>query len=152
MKTLERTLPVEHSFAVASLPWSNGTREWMMREVVRALKAILQDERLDIHEGVEVVPEIQFALNTTYHERYASTPYHVMFGRALTIFSTLASSTGEYWKVDALDQEVLRRKVANVVKSQQRLHKVVEERVKITNGKSKLLAEGSYRILQSETV
>ena len=48
----------------------------------------------------------------------------------LTSFSTLASSTGEDWKVDTLDEETLRRKVANVVKAQQRLHKVVEERMK----------------------
>ena len=46
------------------------------------------------------------ALNSAYCERFASTPYHVMFGRALLIsFSTLASSTGEDWKVDALNEE-----------------------------------------------
>ena len=62
---------------------------------------------------------------------YANTQYHVMFGRApLTSFLTLASSTGEYWKVGALDEEALRRKVANVVEAQQRLHKVVVKRVK----------------------
>ena len=96
MKTLEGALRVEHSrFAVANSPWSNGTCERMMREVVRALKAILQ-ERRDIREWVDVVPAVQWALNTDYRERYASTPYHVMFGRApLTSFSILASSTGE---------------------------------------------------------
>ena len=56
---------------------------------------------------------------------------HVMFGRAsLTSFLTLTPSTGEDWKVDALDEEALRRKVANVVEAQQRLHRVVEEPVK----------------------
>ena len=39
-----------------------------------------------------------------------------LFGRApLTSFSTLASSTGEDWKLDALDEEALRRKVVNVM-------------------------------------
>ena len=37
--------------------------------------------------------------------------------------------TGEDWKVDILDEEALRRKVANIVEAQQRLHRVVEERV-----------------------
>ena len=51
-------------------------------------------------------PAVQCALNTAYRERYASTPYHVMFERApLTSFSALASSTGEDWKVDALDEK-----------------------------------------------
>ena len=42
MKTLVGALRVDHRFAVASLPWSNGTCERMMRDVVRASKAILQ--------------------------------------------------------------------------------------------------------------
>ena len=91
MKTLEGALRVEHRFAVANSPWSNGTCDWMMREAVRALKAILQ-ERRDVREWVDVVPGVQWALNTAYRERYASTPYHVMFGRVpLISFSTLAS-------------------------------------------------------------
>ena len=76
-----------------------------MREVMHALKAILQEERRDTREWVDVVPVVQWALNTAYRERCASTPYHVMFGRApLTSFSTLVSSTEEEWKVDALDE------------------------------------------------
>ena len=50
MKTLEGALRVEHRFAVANFSWSNGTCARMMREVVRALKAILQEERRDIRE------------------------------------------------------------------------------------------------------
>ena len=50
MKTLEGALRVEHRFAFVFSPWSNGTCEWMMREVVRALMAILQEKRRDICE------------------------------------------------------------------------------------------------------
>ena len=53
----------------------------MMRDVVRAFKSILQEERRDIREWLDVVPAVQWTLNTTYHERYASIPYHVLFGR-----------------------------------------------------------------------
>ena len=121
-----------------------------MREVVRALKAILQKERNDVGEWMAVVQAFPWTLNTVYRERYASTPYHVMFGRApLTSFSALVSSTGEDWKVDALDEETLRRKVFNVVEAQQRLHKVVEERVKETRERQRQ-AEGSYRTLRWE--
>ena len=131
IKTLERALRVEHRLTVAKSRWSDGTHERMMHEVVRSLKAISQEEGRDIREWVDVVPAVQWALNEAYREGYESKPYHVMFGRApLTSFSTLASSTGEDGKVDALDEEALRRKMANVGKAQQRLHKAVEERVK----------------------
>ena len=131
MKTLEGALRVEHRFAVANSPWSNGTCERMIHEVVRALKKKNQEERRDTREWVDVVPAVQWALNSSYREIYESTPYHVMFGRApLTSYSTLASLTGEDWKVDALDEEALRRKVANVVEAQQGLYKAVEERAK----------------------
>ena len=97
MKTLEEGPWVEHRFVVASSPWSNGTCERMMREVVRTLKAISQEERCDTRERVDVVPAVQWALNTALRERYASTPHHVLFGRTpLTNFS-LAASTGGKW-------------------------------------------------------
>ena len=44
---------------MAISPRSNGTCEWMMREEVRALKAILQDERRDIREWVDKVAVVQ---------------------------------------------------------------------------------------------
>ena len=44
MKTLEVALGMERRFAVANSPWSNGTCEWIMREVVRTLKAIVQED------------------------------------------------------------------------------------------------------------
>ena len=92
---------MEHRFEVANSPWLNSTCGWIMPKVVRALKAIVQEEKRDIHEWVDVVPPVQWTLNTAYHERYASTPYHVMFGRApLTSFSILASSIGEDWKME----------------------------------------------------
>ena len=59
MKTLEGTLRVEHRFAVANSPWSNGTCERMMRGVVRVLKATFQKKGWDIREWVDVVPAVQ---------------------------------------------------------------------------------------------
>ena len=58
MKTLKGALRVERRFAVANSSWSNGTRERMIRELVRALKAILQ-ERRDTRDWVDVVPAVQ---------------------------------------------------------------------------------------------
>ena len=83
-----------------------------MRDVVRTLKAMLQDERRDVRDWVGLVPAVQWALNTAFRDRYASTPYHVLFGRAPpTSFSTLASSTGGEWRLDVL----LRGNLVNAV-------------------------------------
>ena len=43
VKTLKGTLQMELRLTLAYLTWSNGTCERMMREVVRALKAFLQE-------------------------------------------------------------------------------------------------------------
>ena len=126
MKTLERALRAEHRLVVASSPSSNDTCDRIVREVVRALKAILQEERRDIREWVSVVPAVQWALNTAYRERYASTPYHVMFGWApLTSFSTLGFV--DRWKVDALDARGFTKEGGERCGG---LHKVTEDRVK----------------------
>ena len=58
----------------------------------------------------------------------------------LTSYSTMGSSTREDLKVDALNQNAVRRRVANVVEVQRRLHKVVEERMKKTRGRHRQAA------------
>ena len=40
MAALEKSLGVDRRFSVANSPWSNGTCERMMRELVRTLKAM----------------------------------------------------------------------------------------------------------------
>ena len=75
-------LQVDHCFAVAYTPWSNGTCERMVREVVRALNYILPEQRKQVAEWVDVLPAAQWALNTSFRIRYQNTPYCVMFGRA----------------------------------------------------------------------
>ena len=82
MKTLEGALRVGHRFAVSSSPWSNGTYERMMREVVHTLKTILQEERRDIRRSVDVIPMVQWALNTGLSReiRNHTVPRHVWAG------------------------------------------------------------------------
>ena len=70
MAELEKALGVERKFAVANSPWSNGTCERMMREVVRTLKALIQEERRSTRDWVDLVPAVQWALNTAYRQRY----------------------------------------------------------------------------------
>ena len=76
---LSDELKVDHRFDVAYTPWSNGTRERMVREVVRALKSILSEQRKQVAEWVDVLPAAQWALNTSFRERYRNTPFCVTF-------------------------------------------------------------------------
>ena len=141
MAELEKALGVERKFAVANSPWSNGTCERMMREVVRTLKALIQEERRSTRDLVDLVPAVQWALNTAYRQRYGSTPYHVMFGRApRTTLSTLASSTDQEWRVDVLDGKALRRHVAGVVAAQAELHKQVLDKVQASRERQRASA------------
>ena len=56
---LSDALKVDHRFAVTYTPWSNGTCERMVREVVRALKFILSEQRKQVAEWVDVLPAAQ---------------------------------------------------------------------------------------------
>ena len=47
-------LKVDHPFAMAYTPWSNGTCERMVREVIRALESIFSEQRKQVAEWVDV--------------------------------------------------------------------------------------------------
>ena len=83
---LRDALLVDHQFAVAYSPWSNGTCERMVEEVVCSLRSILLEQRRAVSEWVDVLPAVQWVLNTSFRPRYGSMPYHVMFGRAPRTF------------------------------------------------------------------
>ena len=63
---LSDALKVDNRFAVACTPWSNGTCERMVREVVRALKSIVSEQRKQVAEWANVLPAAQWALNTSF--------------------------------------------------------------------------------------
>ena len=103
-----------------------------MREVLRTMNAMIQEERRNTQDWLELVTGVQRALNTAFRERYSSTSHHVTFGRtARTALSTLASSTGKDWQVDVLDDKALRKKVQGVVKVPSQLRKDVLDKLSL---------------------
>ena len=60
---LPEALRVDHQFAVEYSPWSNGTCERMVKEVVRSPRSILLEQRRAVSEWVDVLPAVQWALN-----------------------------------------------------------------------------------------
>ncbi|CAM9623378.1 unnamed protein product, partial [Discosporangium mesarthrocarpum] len=105
------------TLAVAYPPWTNGTEERMMREVVRTLKAMLNEAQRSVADRVDFVPAVQFL----------STPYHVMYGRApRTAISTLA---GGSWSAVPLEPGKLSKMVQDLMVAHEEMHKAVLEPV-----------------------
>ena len=59
MAALENSLGDDRRFSVANSPRSNGTCERTMREVVRTLQAMINEERRTAQDLVEFVPAVQ---------------------------------------------------------------------------------------------
>ena len=121
MKTLEGALRVEHRFAVANSPWSNGTCERMMCKVVRALKEILQEESRDIREWVD--GPVGFKHGLSREIRKHTVPRHVRAGVVHKFFNLGFVDLEEIEKwLHSMKSLYLRRKVVHVVEAQQRLY------------------------------
>ena len=145
---LSDALKVDHRFAVAYTPWCNGTCERMVREVVRALKSILSEQRKQVAEWVDFLPAAQWAFNTSFRERYRNTPYCVMFGHApRTSFSALTTVTGGEWNGDAMDADSLRAKVRQVADEQERFCKDVQAAVAVSRETKPKIAQGTGCLL-----
>ena len=61
-----------------------------------------------------------------------------------TALSTLASSTGQDWQVDLLDDKALRKKVQSLVQVQSQLHKEVLDKVQAKRGKQRAAASRGH--------
>jgi hypothetical protein len=58
-----RALRCQHIFTVAYSPWSNSTIEVVCREVIRALRSIVSELKLQCHHWPTLVPVVQSMLN-----------------------------------------------------------------------------------------
>ncbi|CAM9845804.1 unnamed protein product, partial [Sphacelaria rigidula] len=66
---LREALHVDHQVAVAFSPWSHGTCVRMVKEVGHALRSILLEQGRAVSEGEDVLPAVQWVLNTAYRRR-----------------------------------------------------------------------------------
>ena len=97
----------------------------MVKEVVRSLLSILL-----VSDWVDVLPAVQWVLNTAFRLRYGSTPYHVMFGPApRKSFSVLANSSAGEWNCDVLYDDQIQRAFKGLLELQEQFHVQVQERV-----------------------
>ena len=92
----------------------------MMREVIHAAKAMLNEGGRPLNDRVVVLPAVQGALNTAWQKRLQATPYHVMMGRDLrTAFSALIEGADESLQFSPIDEDRLKQLVDSLVDTQE---------------------------------
>jgi Integrase zinc binding domain len=64
-----RALRCQHTFTVDYSPWSNGTIEVVCREVLRALRSLVSELKLQFHHWPALVPIVQSMLNNQPADR-----------------------------------------------------------------------------------
>ncbi|KAE9344158.1 hypothetical protein PF008_g9348 [Phytophthora fragariae] len=69
MEKLSVALGANHHFTTAYTPWANGTVEVVNREVLKSVKALLSERRLQVQDWPRVLPVVQAALNTMPADR-----------------------------------------------------------------------------------
>ena len=67
-------LGIQHRFSVANNTWTNGTVERMMREILKTAQAVLNECRRPLSEWIVTVPDIHWALNTSWRKRLGASP------------------------------------------------------------------------------
>ena len=60
---LNERLSVKHHIVVAHSPWANGTVESMMSQILRVLRALLSEWRMQEQDWPTLVPIVQSILN-----------------------------------------------------------------------------------------
>lgn len=79
LSTFGKVLCVDQCLATAYLPFSNCACKHMMREIVPALKAMLNEEMCNSRDWVGLRPAIQWALILAVRECYVLALHHLIW-------------------------------------------------------------------------
>ena len=120
---LGEALGVDHHFAVANSAWTNGTVERFNREIIRTCKALLNENRKPLDHWLNLIPLVQWALNTSYRKWYASTPYELMMGRKPPsgLHAALRKDGKGKWLVDSFPPAQVQAQVREAVRVREEL-------------------------------
>ena len=123
MNTLSEHCGFKQRFAIAYSPWTNGTVERCVQEVVKTLKAILNERKEPTNTWPKYVPLVQACLNMAYRERLKRTPLEIMLGRKVQ-----ASSMSILVRMSKNAEEELRRvDLADIDKYCSKLMKALDD-------------------------
>lgn len=125
LEEFRRRYGSSHNIVVAYSPWANGTVETLMSQILRVLRALLNEFQMQPTEWPCLLPMVQSALNLAPSERFGGkSPMEVFTGLKpkRPIASILHPVTGA-----VCDYEAVKRKVASAMKdlaeARDKLHK-----------------------------
>jgi len=100
MKTLADTLRLTHHITLSYTPWSNGGVERLMREILKVFRAILSElgPRWTFHRWPELVPQLQYVLNSTDNVSLGCSPIEACTGQKPRSVADLLAFTGNTFK------------------------------------------------------
>ena len=82
IRRLSRALKVPHHFTLPHAPWSNGQVERLGKEILRTLRVMVSELRLNFSEWPDLVPLVQSALNNSPSPQRANkAPITIFMGR-----------------------------------------------------------------------
>ena len=79
LSQLLSVLKVDHKFTVPYRSQGNGIVERVNKEVMRHLRAIIFDERVE-SKWSTLLPRVQYLINSTTHSAIGTSPLHLLFG------------------------------------------------------------------------
>lgn len=82
MAEIARQLGIQQHFTIAYCPWSNGTVERANKEILRVLRVMLSETKLNMTEWHALLPVVQYAVNcigSKYRAGYS--PRQIFLGR-----------------------------------------------------------------------
>ena len=120
---------MDHRFAVANSPWTNGAVENVMKEVLRVLKALLIEYRSSVTDWEHFVPMVEWALNCSYRARLGGSPYKAWFGREpTTLLASLVRDQQDVVDTIPLTDDNVRAMLENLAIAVDTMHKRVTHR------------------------
>ena len=127
---LTTLLDVDYRFAVAKSPWTNGTVENVMEEILRVLKVLLVAYRCAVTDWEQCVSMVQWVFNSSYRARLGCPPYQAWFGREPTTL-LVSLIRDQHTVVDAvpLTNDAVRAMVGDLAVVMKAMHKQVKHRV-----------------------
>ena len=98
---------------------------------MQTAKAILSEQGRPVGEWVQVMPLVQWALNSAYRQRYDSTPYELMLGRkpSMAFSAVLGKSEDGVWTVNSYDPDRVQEKLKQLARVREELQEGVTAKV-----------------------
>ena len=126
-KSIEKSLNWKHSFTTAYSPWANGSVERAGRELIKLLRILLDENKLQTHHWPSFLMLIQHAMNHSITARGREAP--ITIATSLPPDSPLTSifrpDIGKLTKVKPLTDANMREHVSKLKEVMAGIHKTI---------------------------